>query len=142
MKSKNRQKGENMTRQEYERLAIGIETGYTDRMGNPIKVGDNIILYNKVKEYVGKEYIDEYYKDEYIVGTGYEGYVYTGKIMRQYHTVTFSFENGLQMTSTGKYKFLRERDEYGNLLTVLIGDKSNAPKLTFEELLKSGIRNE
>ena len=42
-----------MTRAEFEEMAIGIETGYTDRNGTPIKVGDNIVIYGKCSKYVG-----------------------------------------------------------------------------------------
>lgn len=121
-----------MTREEIEKLAIGVETGYTDRYGVPIKIGDDITLYHKCTEYVGREEITMYSK-EYIVGTGAQGYVYTGKIQRQHHKVRFTFEDGLQMTSTGKYKFLHEIDGAGNLMSVVVG--KNAPKLSLEELL-------
>ena len=121
-----------MTKEEFEKLAIGVETGYTDRYGVPIKVGDNITLYHKCTEYVGPEEIKMYSK-EYIVGTGEQCYVYTGKVQRQHHKVKFTLEHGLQMTSTGKYKFLREIDSAGNLMSVVVGDKG--PKLSLEELL-------
>jgi hypothetical protein len=123
-----------MTRAEYEKLAIGVETGYTDRNGTPIKVGDDIVIYHKCTKYVGREEIINY-RREYVVGTGDQGYVYSGIIQRQYHTVRFSFNYGLEMCSTGKWKFLTEEDKNGNLKYVLIGDKKSAPKLTFEELL-------
>lgn len=122
-----------MTIEELERLAIGIETGYRDRYGTPIKVGDDITLYHRCKTHVDEEEVWEYPK-EYIIGTGFKGYVYTGKIVRQHFRVTFSFHNGLEMTDTRKYGFLYETDSKGNLICVVVG--KDAPKLTFEDLLK------
>lgn len=31
-----------MTREDIEKMANGVETGYTDRNGTPIKVGDEV----------------------------------------------------------------------------------------------------
>ena len=125
-----------MTREQFEKMAVGVETGYKDRYGKPIKVGDDIVIYGKVSEYVGPDEI-KYYPKEYIVGDGIQGSVYTGKICRQYHTVKFDFEYGFDMCpSSRKWKFKTEKDSKGNLKYVVIGNKKNAPKLSFEELLR------
>jgi hypothetical protein len=123
-----------MTKEEFEKMAKGIETGYTDRNGTPIKVGDKITLYHKCTEWVGRDALQEYDQD-YVVGCGAQGYAYTGKVIRQNHTVRFTFEHGLEMTSTGKYKFKHDTDEDGNLKTVVVNNNGKAPKLTFEDLL-------
>jgi len=128
-----------MTKEEIEKLAIGVETGYTDRYGVSIKIGDDITIYHKCTKYVGCKEITMYPK-EYIVGTGAKGYIYTGKIHRMHHKVKFTFEYGLQMTSTGKYKFLHEIDGAGNLMSVVVG--KNTPKLSFEELLVESQESE
>jgi hypothetical protein len=124
-----------MTREDLEKPAIGIETGYTDRNGIPIRVGDKIVLYHRCTASVGSEEIKEWHED-YWVGCGAQGYVYTGKIQRQNHQVKFSFYGGLEMTQSHKWKFLRELDSKGNLKFVLVNNNGKAPKMTYEELMK------
>lgn len=124
-----------MTREEFEQMAIGIETGYKDRNGKPIKVGDKIVIYHKCAKYVGSDQVHDY---RYICGTGEMGYVYTGKIQRQFYEVRFSFDNGVEFTDNNKWKFLNEKDENGNLKYVLISSKEQAPKLSIDELENPG----
>lgn len=124
-----------MTIEELEKLAIGMETGYTDRNGTPIRVGDKIVLYHRCTTCVGHEEIKEWPED-YWVGCGAQGYVYTGKVQRQKHHVQFTFYNGLEMTQNGKWKFLKEKDSNGNLKFVLVNNDGKAPKMTYQELMK------
>lgn len=120
-----------MTKEELEQMAIGVETGYKDRNGKPIKVGDEIVIYHRCVKYVGRENVRKY---KYIYGEGTQGYICTGVIQRQYYKVRFSLEYGVEYTDNGKWKFLCETDKKGNLKYVLVSSKDKAPKLTIEEL--------
>lgn len=120
---------------EIELLANGVDTGYRDRNGTPIRVGDSVVYYKRaVRQLDTREEMRDYPK-EYIVGTGNKGYVYTGKVSRRRHTVSFSFANGLEILSGGRYKYLYETDSKGNLRTILVDNEYKAPKLKFEDLI-------
>ena len=123
-----------MTIEEFEEMAIGMKTGYTDRNGTPIRVGDEVIYYKKCTTYVGIDEIKTYPK-EWIVGTGAQGYVYTGKIIRYRSKVSFSFHWGLEILDGGRSKYLRETDIEGNLLTILVDNNGLNPKLTFKQVI-------
>lgn len=126
-----------VTGEDLEKLAIGLPTGYKDRNGNQIRIGDEVIYYHKCCKYVGEEITD--YPKCYIVGTGEKCYVYSGKVVRSRHTVTFSFEDGFDIVKD-RYKYLFDCDEDGNLLTILVDNEGLNPKLSLDELL--GIETE
>ena len=115
-------------------LAIGVYTGYRDRNGTPIRVGDEVIYFKKCVKHVGWDHVEEYPR-EYVVGTGGQGYVYSGKIVRRRYTVEFDFERGLNIIEPGCWKYLTEKDEKGNLLTILVDNKKTNPKLTLDDVL-------
>lgn len=123
-----------MTKDEFEKLAIGIEIGYTDRNGKPIKIGDNIVYYKRCTCAIDEEDDIRTYPSWQIVGNGHMGYVYTGKILRRHHIVTFSFENGFTIVPNA-YAYLNETDKQGNLrLIQVLEDGEEAPKITLKEL--------
>lgn len=122
-----------MTKAELEELAIGMETGYTDRAGVPICIGDEVVYYKKCTEFVGEDAKE--YPDEWRVGTGGQGYVYSGKIIRTRHKVTFTADDGIRILEGQKYKYLYEKDPDGNLLTILVDNMRCNPKLTFEQVI-------
>ena len=122
-----------MTREELEKAAIGIDTGYRDMNWVPIKIGDSIVYYRKCSLYVGEDEVKNYPKWQ-VYGTGERGYVYSGRVQRKFVTVDFDMENGFDIVP-GLYAYLRERDKDGNLMTVLVCDKQNAPKYTLEQVL-------
>lgn len=124
-----------MTAQDLEALAVGIPTGYKDRNGTPIKVGDEVIYYKKAVEYVGRETAWQYPKD-YIYGSGVHGYVYTGKVTRHRHKVTFTFEHGYKILEGGQSKYLFEKDKDGNLITILVDNEKKNPKLSFKDVVE------
>lgn len=122
-----------MTREELEKAAIGIDTGYRDMNGVHIKIGDSIVYYKKCSLYVGEDEVKTY-PEWQVYGTGVQGYVYSGRVKRKFVTVSFDMENGFDIVP-GLYAYLRERDKDGNLMTVLVCDREHAPKYTLEQIL-------
>ena len=47
-----------MTVEEFEKMAVGMDTGYRDRNGTPICVGDSVIYYKKCTCHIS-DYEDE-----------------------------------------------------------------------------------
>lgn len=113
-----------MTAQEIEQLAIGVETGYYDRDGQPIRVGDEYVYYKLCtrllpeNEWKGAE--GNFQKREY-----------TGRVIRYRNKVTFSFIDGVDI-----WFRLYHKDGNGNILTILVDNEHKAPKLTVEEVLR------
>lgn len=124
-----------MTREELVKLADGIETGYTDRNGTPIKVGDEVVYYKKCTCQIDDDEDIKEYPDYLVVGDGYQGYVYSGKVMRYRYKVKFDFEHGLSILDGRKYKYLYEKDSKGNLLTILVDNEKKNPYLTLKQVL-------
>lgn len=124
-----------MTVKEFEELAIGLETGYFDRNGTPIRVGDQVVYYKKCTKRIGLTENIRDYPIKYIVGDGAQGFVYTGKVMRQRNTVTFSFMDGIAILDGRKWKYLHETDASGNLVTILVDNENKNPKLSLDEVI-------
>lgn len=130
-----------LTYGDIERMAKGVATGYIDRDGTPIRVGDNVIYYKKCTALVGREEAKAH-PDEYIVGTGAKGYVYTGKVIRKSYIVEFSFHDGLKILDGYKWKYLYETGADGRLLTILVDNEHRNPKLTFEQVITDKSKEE
>lgn len=125
-----------MTVEEFEKLAVGMDTGYRDMKGNPIRVGDRITYYRKIAKKVDKDDDINTYDQKWIYGDGAQGYVYTGKVVRKKGKVTFSFEYGLDFEFDADYsKFWYEVGHDERLLTILVTTDCVPPKLTFLDLL-------
>lgn len=123
-----------MTAKEFEKLAIGIETGYTDRNGTPIRVGDEIIYYRRVAMPLSEDEDINTIPRKWIYGKGFKRFVYTGKVIRYRHTVGFSLEYGLDMLPDDYWRALSEKDINGNCCCLLVDNERLNPKLTFEDI--------
>ena len=121
-----------MSISEIEASAIGTPTGYCDRFGTPIKVGDEIIYYHRcTRELEPDEDLSDFERYE-IVGGGHKGYVYTGRVNRYRSVVTFSFEYGLRF---GKLLFRKiDRGFDDRLLAVVVDNNHKSPKLTIKDI--------
>ena len=123
------------TWEEIEALSIGVDTGYRDRNGTPIRVGDKVVYYKKAIRPIDDDEDIRDFLPEYVVGKGVKGYVYTGRVSRFKSTVKFSFNHGLEILDGGRYKYLFEKDADGNLVTILVDNEGKNPKLSFEEVI-------
>jgi len=128
-----------MTEKELIELAKGCETGYYDREGNPIKIGDFVCIYHLPTEYIKDPEELEHIDDKYFVN-GYNcNHVYTGRVIREYGFVEFSFRYGWNLPR-GYYNCLyKNKQEYEDLpdrcFQILVcKNREDAPKLSFEDV--------
>ena len=112
-----------MDRFEFVAMADGIDTGFRDRDGKPIHVGDEVIYYKKQTEGIWDE------------NTGEWHWNYTGRVTRRRHKVKYDFLRGLKILENHQWKYLTETDEMGNLLTILVDNEHKNPKLNLMQVL-------
>lgn len=122
-----------MTIEEFEKLAEGMRTGYKDRTGRDIRVGDEVIYYRKSSRRLRSDEDPNCIEEKYHYG---HEYVYTGKVRRSRYTVQFSFAHGVDILGGSfKYAYYHEKDKHGNLITILIDNERKNPKIEFDDLI-------
>ena len=121
------------TREEFEKSAFGIDTGYRDMRGTPIRIGDPIVYYKKCTRRIDDDDDIRIYPKWMVYGQGFNGYVYTGRVQRRFYVVNFDLEHGFEIVP-GCYAYLNETDDQGNLKTLLVCERDEAPKYSLEQL--------
>lgn len=90
------------------------ETGLVDMHGEPLLFGDRIRYHHRpVRQLYSNEKLDDFSPDE-IVGQGFMGFVYTGRVIRYNGVADYDESYGLDFGLPGRFHWWKFHD--GNKL--------------------------